>query len=156
MQFVYSGSLDQFKAAIQAKAQELNKDILVEQDGPGTLNIGFLRLGHSSGRFFAAAITEENGELILTGKMKDIDTTAPRNFVQKLWAALSGYLALYLIFELAPMAVWLWVFGFSHLWVPLLLPIPVIVLLRIINIWQEKKADAAFIAFMSTFADMKE
>ena len=54
MQFVFNGTLEEFKSTIRTKAQALNKDIVVYHNDPNTLEIGFQRLGHSGGRFFAA------------------------------------------------------------------------------------------------------
>ena len=72
MQFVFKGTLDELKETIHLKAKEHNKDIVVYNNEPNILEIGFQRLGHNGGRFFIANVTEELNKVILDGENKDV------------------------------------------------------------------------------------
>lgn len=77
MQFVFNGTLDELKDSIRTRAKAFHKDIVIYQYDPTVLQIGFLRLGHSGGRFFVANITEENKSVTLDGEIKNLNTSMP-------------------------------------------------------------------------------
>lgn len=151
MQFFFSGTLEELKNTICIKAQEANKDIVVYHNDPNTIEIGFQRLGHSGGRFFVANIKETASGITLHGDIADIYSGKRQTKLHNLFSLLSGLYLLYALMELILQIVWLPIFHFSHIWIPLLLPIPVLVYLRLNAIKEERKTDAEFIAFISSF-----
>ena len=72
MKLIFNGTLDELKETIHLKAKEYNKDIVVYDNEPNILEIGFQRLSHSGGRFFIANVTEEFNKVILDGEIKDV------------------------------------------------------------------------------------
>ena len=52
MQFTFYGTIDELKETIHLKAKEYNKEIVIYDNQPNTLEIGFQRLSHSGGSFF--------------------------------------------------------------------------------------------------------
>ncbi len=155
MQFTFNGTLEQLKNIIHAKAQELDKDIIMYHNEPNMLEIGFQRLGHSGGRFFVANITEADGHVILTGEATDIYANQSQNKVRRFIDDIAGYFIIYIFMALIPLVVWSCIFHFAHIWIPLVLPIPIMIVLRIININHDKKTDDKFIDFMSTFTTVE-
>ena len=152
MQFVFNGSLEELKSTIRTKAQALNKDIVVYHNDPNTLEIGFQRLGHSGGRFFVANVTETDTSVFLQGKLVDIYSDKIESKAQSFWSLLGALAMLYVLIELVLQIIWLPIFRFSHIWIPLILPLPALIFLRMRAMKEEKEVDANFIAFMSTFA----
>ena len=151
MQFVFNGTLDELKSTIRTKAQELNKDIVVYHNEPDSLKIGFQRLGHSGGRFFVANVTETDTDVFLQGKLVDIYSAKPESNTRRFWSLLGAFAMFYILIELVLQIIWIPIFHFSHIWIPLILPLPALIFLRKSVIREEKKIDADFIAFMSTF-----
>ena len=151
MQFVFNGTLDELKSTIRTKAQELNKDIVVYHNEPDSLEIGFQRLGHSGGRFFVANVTETDTDVFLQGKLVDIYSAKPESNARRFWSLIGAFAMFYILIELVLQIIWLPIFHFSHIWIPLILPLPALIFLRKRVIREEKKIDADFIAFMSTF-----
>ena len=152
MQFVFNGTLEELKSTIRTKAQALNKDIVVYHNDPNTLEIGFQQLGHSGGRFFVANVTETDTSVFLQGKLVDIYSDKPESKAQSFWSLLGALAMLYVLIELVLQIIWLPIFHFSHIWIPLILPLPALIFLRMRAMKEEKEVDANFIAFMSTFA----
>ena len=152
MQFVFNGTLEELKSTIRTKAQALNKDIVVYHNDPNTLEIGFQRLGHSGGRFFVANVTETDTAVFLQGKLVDIYSGEPESNPRRFWSLLGTFVMFYILIELVLQILWLPIFHFSHIWIPLILPLPAFIFLRVRAIREEKKIDADFIAFMTTFA----
>ena len=151
MQFVFNGTLDELKSTIRTKAQELNKDIVVYHNEPDSLEIGFQRLGHSGGRFFVANVTETDTDVFLQGKLVDIYSAKPESNTRRFWSLIGAFAMFYILIELVLQIIWLPIFHFSHIWIPLILPLPALIFLRKSVIREEKKIDADFIAFMTTF-----
>lgn len=151
MLFIFNGTLDEFKDVIYIKAKEHQEDIVVYQRESDKLEIGFMRLGHYGGRFFVANMTERNGVLILDGKIEDIFPDQSKNKLLRLIGEIDGWLLIYVLFEIIPLLVWLLIFHSRHLWIPLILPIPIITILPIIRKKEGRELDAKFINFMSSF-----
>ncbi len=151
MQFVFNGTLEELKSTIRTKAQELNKDIIVYHNDPNTLEIGFQQLGHSGGRFFTANIKETAYGITLHGDIVNIYSGKRETKLQAFFSLLGGLTLFYVLLELVLQIIWLPIFHFSHIWVPLLLPIPLLVYFRLRAIKEERKADADFVAFISSF-----
>ena len=151
MRFVYNGTLEELIATIHATAKAYSKDIVVHEEEPDVLNIGFQRLGHNGGRFFVANVTETDTSVFLQGKLVDIDSDKPRSTARSFWSLLAAFAMFYILIELVLQIIWLPIFQFSNIWIPLILPLPALIFLRMRAIKEEKKIDADFIAFMSTF-----
>lgn len=152
MRFVFSGTLDELKETISVKAKEYNKNILVHHAKPNTLEIGFQRLGHSGGRFFVATINEENNTIVLDGDIRDLDSHSPRNKIQEMLDSICAWAVAYLIVAVVPVLLWLCIFQLQHIWISLVLPIPILAICRINAKKQQKKTDADFVKFMSLFS----
>lgn len=152
MRFVFNGTLDELKETIFVKAKEYNKDIVVCHNTPNILEIGFQRLGHSGGRFFIANIDEENGTIILDGEIRDIYSKSNHNKTQEILDSVCAWLVVYLFFAVIPVLLWLCIFQLQHIWIPLVLPIPILALCRINAKKQNEKMDEDFVNFMSLFS----
>ena len=152
MRFVYNGSLEELKDAIQSTAKEHGKDLVVYAEEPDILKIGFQRLGHSGGRFFVANVTETDTGVFLQGEFVDIYSDKPESNARRFWSLLGAFAMFYILIELILQIIWLPIFHFSYIWIPLILPLPALIFLRMRTVKEEKKIDADFIAFMSTFA----
>jgi len=153
MQFVFDGTLDALTETIFAAAREQNKDILLYDyaDKPGILEIGFQRCSHSGGRFFLARVSETDTGVILQGEITDVYNGKPESKARALWTSLQAFALFYVLAELALMLVWLPIFRFSLIWIPLVLPVPVLLFFRILAIREQRQTDADFVAFMSGF-----
>ena len=151
MQFVYNGTLEELINAIYTNAKEYGKDIVLYEEEPNIIEIGFLRLGHIGGRYFVANVTESDTGVFLQGELVDIYSGVTESKARRFWSLLSTFAMLYIFVELILQIIWLPIFHFSHIWIPLILPLPALIFLRMREIKEEKKIDADFIAFMSTF-----
>ena len=151
MRFVYNGTLEELIAAIHSTVKAYSKDIVVHEEEPDVLKIGYQRLGHSGGRFFVANVTETDTSVFLQGKLVDIYSDKPESKARSFWSLLGALAMFYFLIELVLQIIWLPIFHFSHIWIPLILPLPALIFLRTRAIKEEKKIDADFIAFMSTF-----
>ena len=151
MRFAYDGTLEELVTEIRSKAKEYSKDIIVHEEDLNMLKIGFQRLGHSGGRFFVANVTETDTAVFLQGDLIDIYSDKPESSVRRFLNLLGAFAMFYILFELVLQIIWLPIFRFSYIWIPLMLPLPVLIFLRMRAIKEEKKTDADFIAFMSTF-----
>ena len=161
MQFVFNGTLENLKVNIQKRAAALHKDIVIYQYEPTVLQIGFLRLGHSSGRFFVADIAEENHSVILDGEIKNVNASIPnpdtRSLFQKIRAAAFGYAFLYAFLALIPCLIW-FIFDIPHLWIPFAIPVAMIAAFELVQLFNKlfrkdersfDKEDDSFLQFMS-------
>ena len=110
MQFVFNGTLEELKENIRKRAAAFHNDIVVYQYEPNVIHVGFLRLGHSGGRFFVAGITEENNSVILDGEIENLNRSMPntesRSVFQKIRDTVLGFTFLYVFLALIPWAIW--------------------------------------------------
>ena len=140
MQFVFYGTLDELKDSIRTRAKAFHKDIVIYQYDPTVLQIGFLRLGHSGGRFFVANITEENESITLDGEIKNLNTTMPntdtRNLFQKIRDMAFGLVVLYVFLALIPWLIWS-IFDIPHPWISFLIPVAIIVAFELVHIFNK-------------------
>lgn len=157
MQFVFQGTLDELKDLIRKKACALHRSIVVYHNDPALLQIGFLRLGHSGGRFFAAKVSVENNRIILDGEIKNLTTRIPdadtRSFFQKLRDTLFGLTVLYVFLALIPWAVWS-IFRIPHPWIAFLIPALVLLTLQLPPLFHRGERtfdaeDSSFLRFMT-------
>ena len=149
MQFVFYGTVDELKKTIQAKAQALHKDIVIRHDVPDVLKIGFQRLGHNGGRFFVADILQEDNRITLSGDAVDIFPEDSDNRLSRVWSHMNTFLFLYLMRAFIPFVVWLFIHESISIWVPLLLPFPMMIFLALKKEKTNTDTDAAFYQFMS-------
>lgn len=149
MKFVFNGTLDELKETIRAKAKALHKDIVVYHNEPDVLQIGFQRLGHSGGRFFIANVTKKDEKTILTGETKDIFSYNSNGFLSKVWRYIQEFLLEYLVLGFIPFIVWFCAHTFIPIWVPLLIPVPIMLLLELMSRNRNNAADSAFCKFMT-------
>ena len=149
MKFIFNGTLDELKETIHLKAKEHNKDIVVYNNEPNILEIGFQRLGHSGGRFFIANITEESGKVILDGETKDIFQNQKKSKVGRIWSEFTGYLLAYIFLEILLIIPWIFLKDFISLWIPLILPVIYLIIRHFLNKKYDAKLDKDFIEFMS-------
>lgn len=152
MRFIFDGTLDELKETIRVKAKEHNKDIVVYHNEPNTLEIGFQRLGHSGGRFFIADIAEENGNVVLCGKTKDIFANTSKSKVGEWWREFTSYLVAYILLEIILLIPWMFLSDIVSVWIPLILPIIYLIIRSCLNRIEEGKDDKRFVDFMSLFA----
>lgn len=156
MQFVIEGTLEELKEHIRASAKAICRDIVIYQDAPTALQIGFLRLGKRGGRYFVADVTDENGRITLDGEIKNLPVGMPSVDTRSVWKkmrdALFGLLVLYVFLALIPWAVWD-IFDIPHLWIPFFIPVAVIVLFCLLSLLKGRKknfeeVDRRFLNFM--------
>ncbi len=125
MQFIFNGTLPELKVKIQSYGETLSRDIIICQDQPKTLEIGFLRLGRRGGRYFVANIIESTDTIILDGEIMNQSIPFPKNTqntFRKIGKALLGSIIVYIFFGLILWPLW-WAFRAPHFWLSLLLPI---------------------------------
>ncbi len=125
MQFTFNGTLPELKDKIQRYRETLSRDIIIRQNQPDILEIGFLRFGRRSGRYFVANITEDANTIILDGKIRNQDIPFPKNTqttFRRVGNALLGVIIVYIFFGLILCPLW-WAFRLPHFWISLLLPI---------------------------------
>ena len=149
MQFVFKGTLDELKETIHLKAKEHNKDIVVYNNEPNILEIGFQRLGHSGGRFFIANVTEESNKLILDVEIKDVFDNQKKTKIGRIWNEFTGYLLAYIFLEILLIIPWIFLKDFISLWIPLILPVIYLIIRQFLNKKYDDKLDKEFAEFMS-------
>lgn len=149
MLFVFEGTVDELKEAIKCKAKELGKEIVVYDNEPSRLEIGFMRLGHSGGRFFIADVTEENDRIILKGETKDVYESQNDGEIGRICSEASSYLLAYVFLEIPLLLLWLLIKDSVGVWVPLVLPVIYLVIRNLLNRKEDEKLDKEFAEFMT-------
>lgn len=149
MRYVFYGTLDELKETISIKAKEHNKDILINHNEPNTLEIGFQRLDHSSGRFFIANVTEESAKVILDGEIKDVFPNQKKSKAGRIWKGFTDYLLAYVFLEVLLIIPWSFIKDVKSIWIPLILPIIYLIIRRFLNKKYDDKLDKEFEEFMS-------
>lgn len=153
MRFVFHGTLEELTSTIHSTAKERDKDIIIYCEEPDILKIGFQRLGHSGGRFFIANVTQSDMCVFLQGEIADIYSHKPESKLQDFWRLIGAFAMFYVLIELVLQIIWLPIFHFSHMWIPLMTPLPAFIFFRLNAIKEEKQTDADFIALMCTVTD---
>ena len=110
MRFVYNGTLEELVAVMHSKAKEYSKDIVIHEEEPDILKIGFQRLGHSGGRFFVANVTETDTAVYLQGELVDIYSNKPKSNTRSFWSLLGAFSMFYILIELILQIIWLPIF----------------------------------------------
>ncbi len=122
MRFVFEGTLNEVKNTIYKNASKLYWNVVIYQNEPNILQIGFLRTGHSGGRFFVADITEENGCVTLDGEIENVKINMPdpdtRSAFKKFRDTLFGLISFSLLMAIIPLIIWL-LLDIPHPWIPL-------------------------------------
>ena len=149
MQFIFNGTLDELKETIHLKAKEYNKDIVVYNNEPNILEIGFQRLGHSGGRFFIANITEESTKVVLDGEIKNVFQNQKKSKVGRIWNEFTEYLLAYVLLEIILIIPWIFLKDVISLWIPLILPVIYLIIRHFLNKKEEEKSVKDFAEFMS-------
>ena len=168
MQFVFKGNSEDVKKAIRAMAQDQQKDIVIYQDTPNTLRIGFLRLGYSGGRFFIANVHESNGIVSLEGEIKNLadgmdpeqNNADTRKTFQKIRDMLLEIMAVYGVLALISLMIW-WIFDFRHLWIPFAISGIITIGIRLLMLFPSEKRsfeteDEEFLKFMAAVAEVQK
>ena len=107
MQFIFYGTIDELKETILLKAKEYNKDIVIYDNEPNVLEIGFQRLGHSSGRFFIANITEYSDKVTLDGEIKNVFPSQRKSKFGHILSEFTMYFFAYIILEILLIIPWI-------------------------------------------------
>ena len=149
MKFIFKGTLDELKETIHLKAKEYNKDIVVYDNEPNILEIGFQRLGHSGGRFFIANIAEESTKVVLDGEIKNVFQNQKKSKVGRIWNEITDYLLAYIFLEILLVIPWIFLRNIISLWIPLILPVIYLIIRHFLNKKEEEKSDKDFAEFMS-------
>ncbi len=149
MKFVFNGTIDELKETIHLKAKEYNRDIVIYNNEPNVLEIGFERLGHSGGRFFIADITEKSGKVILDGETKNIFQNQKKSKAGQAWNEFTGYLSAYILLEILLIIPWIFLKDIIRPWVPLILPVIYLIIRHFLNKKEDEKSDKDFAEFMS-------
>lgn len=158
MQFIFNGTLDEFKENLQTAAKASYRQIVIYQYEPAVLQIGFLRLGHSGGRFFVADVTGENGKVLLNGEIQNLNCSIPdadtQSTFQKIRDAFFAFTVIYVFLALIPWAVWS-IFHIPHPWITFLIPLVIILGCELSRLLRGRKGptdfdqtDASFLRFM--------
>ena len=100
MKFIFNGTLDELIETIHLKAKEYNKDIVIYDNEPNILEIGFQRLSHNGGRFFVANVTDESNKVILDGEIKDVFPSQKKSKFGRIWSEFTEYLLAYIFLEI--------------------------------------------------------
>lgn len=149
MQFFFNGTLDELKEAIHLKAKEYNKDIVIHNNEPNILEIGFQRLGHSGGRFFISNITERSAKVILDGEIKDVFQNQKESKAGQIWTEFTEYLLAYIFLEILLIIPWIFLKDIISLWIPIILPVAYLMIRYFLNQKYNDKLDKEFAEFMS-------
>lgn len=149
MKFVFNGTLDKLKETIHLKAKEHNKDIVIYNNEPNSLEIGFHPFGHIGGRFFIANITEKPGKVILDGETKNIIQNQKKSKAEQAWREFTEYLLAYFLLEILLIIPWILLKDIIRPWVPLILPVIYLIIRHFLNKKEEEKSDKDFAEFMS-------
>lgn len=144
----YSGTIDELKNNIIKNAEAAGKEILLDEAGTDKLNIGFQRLGHTGGRWYAADIERAERTVKLSGEIKNIFANTPKNeFLNQIKNAVE-WLIIYFLFSIIPFKLWRLFFKTVPVYIPLLIPALIVVFLMIIRRKEEKAMDEDFLRFM--------
>jgi hypothetical protein len=149
MKFIFNGTLDELKETMQLKAKEYNKDIVVYDNEPNILEIGFQRLSHNGGRFFIASVTEESNKVILDGEIKDVFDNQKKTKIGRIWNEFTEYLLAYIFLEILLIIPWIFLRNIISLWIPLILPVIYLIIRHFLNKKYDDKLDKEFAEFMS-------
>ena len=149
MQFIFNGTIDELKETIHLKAKEYNKDIVIYDNEPNVLEIGFQRLSHSGGRFFIANVTEKSNKIILDGEIKDVFNNRKKSKVGRIWNEFTDYLLAYIFLEILLIIPWIFLRNIVSLWIPLILPVFYLIIRHFLNKKYDDKLDNEFVEFMS-------
>ncbi len=149
MKFIFNGTLDELIETIHLKAKEYNKDIVIYDNEPNILEIGFQRLSHNGGRFFIANVTDESNKVILDGEIKDVFPSQKKSNFGRIWSEFTEYLLAYIFLEILLIIPWLFLRNIISLWIPLILPIIYLIIRHFLNKKYDEKLDKAFTEFMS-------
>lgn len=149
MHFIFNGTIDELKETIHLKAKEYKKDIVIYDNEPNILEIGFQRLSHNGGRFFIANVTDESNKVILDGEIKDVFPNQKKSKVGQIWTEFTEYLLAYIFLEILLIIPWLFLRNIISLWIPLILPIIYLIIRHFLNKKYDDKLDKEFSEFMS-------
>lgn len=152
MQFHFRGTRAEMVEAIEGTAAQQGRDIYVDLKSPDRIEIGFERHGHSGGRFFYAAITEENGVLTLTGEAED-SYTHKMSPARNRWDAAMIWLECYLVLFLLACVVLIFIDDLIHftipLWLPPVFPLPFLAIRIPFSRKEQRMADEDFFVFLA-------
>lgn len=149
MNFIFNGTLDELKETIHLKAKEYNKDIVIYNNEPKILEIGFKRLSHNGGRFFIANVTEESEKVILNGEIKDVFDNQNKSNAGRIFNEFTEYLLAYVLLEIILIIPWIFLRNIISLWIPLVLPVIHLIIRHFLNKRYDDKLDKDFVEFMS-------
>ena len=149
MKFVFNGTLDELIETIHLKAKEYNKDIVIYDNEPNILEIGFQRLSHNGGRFFIANVTDESNKVILDGEIKDVFPSQKKSKFGRIWSEFTEYLLAYIFLEILLIIPWIFLRDIISLWIPLILPVIYLIIRHFLNRKYDDKLDKDFTEFMS-------
>jgi len=149
MKLIFNGTLDELKETIHLKAKEYNKDIVIYNNEPQILEIGFKRLSHNGGRFFIANVTEESEKVILDGEIKDVFDNQNKSKAGRIFNEFTEYLLAYVLLEIILIIPWIFLRDIISLWIPLILPIIHLIIRHFLNKRYDDKLDKDFVEFMS-------
>lgn len=149
MQFIFNGTLDELKETIHLKAKEHNKDIVIYNNEPNILEIGFQRLSHNGGRFFIANVTEESDKVILDGEIKDVFDNQKKSKTGQIRNEFFGYILAYIILEILLIIPWLFLKNVISIWIPIFLPVVYLIIRHFLNKKYDEKLNKEFTRFMS-------
>lgn len=148
MQFVFNGTIDELKETIHLKAKEYNREIVIYNNEPNVLEIGFQRLGHSSGRFFIANIIEDSTKVILDGEIKNVFPSQKKSKVGQIWTEFTEYLLAYILLEILLIIPWIFLKDIISFWIPMILPVIYLIIRYFLNKKNDDKLDKEFADFM--------
>lgn len=114
----------------------------------GNVKIGFLRSGHSGGRWYIASVTQNTSSVELSGTIQDVDLDQCTSRAKVLVRSFFSWVFIYLVFLIIPLLLWLVVFRNAYLFVPFCVPVPLLLALRLIRRMEDRKQDQKFLAFM--------
>ncbi len=149
MQLIFNGTIDELKETIHLKAKEYNRDIVIYNNEPNVLEIGFQRLGHSGGRFFIANIIEDSTKVILDGEIKNVFPSQKKSKVGQIWTEFTEYLFAYILLEILLIIPWIFLKDIISIWIPIILPVIYLIIRHFLNKKEEEKSDKDFAEFMS-------
>lgn len=149
MRFIFNGSLEELKETIHLKAKEYNKDIVIYNNEPKILEIGFHRLSHNGGRFFIANVTENSDKVILDGEFKEVFANQKKTKIGRIWNEITEYLLAYIFLEIILIIPWIFLKDLISLWILLSLPVIYLIIRRFLNKKYDEKLDKDFEEFMS-------
>ena len=148
VRFIFNGTYNDLVGQIRAQAATATKNIIIDDTERPVLKIGFMRLGHSGGRWLIADSETKDNKTVLHGSFKDIYLSNNSSKIKSFFSELFIWIIIYAVFLIIPLVIWLLAFKTQLLFISFLIPAVILILLYLNGKRNDKKSDKSFIDFM--------